>query len=567
MFFRIKKSGPRRYLQIVRNDRTDGIVRQTVIATVGRLDELESSGGLASLLASGARLCDQVLLLSALDHGPAGLCSKRIGAALVFGHLWQESGCRSVLEGLLAGRSFEFAVERAVFVAVLHRLFVSGSDRDCADWMRDYDLPGCEGLLLHRFYRAMAWLGEELEAKAPDMLVPRCVKDEIEEKLFERRHDLLTDLSLVFMDTTSLSFYGHGGETLGAYGYSKDHRPDLKQMILALVMDGEGRPICTEMVPGNTADITLLLPIVDRLRHRFGIGRVCIVADRGFISRETIAELEKRNLDYILGARERTGATVHNVVLADDKPFVPLLIERERGEPQLFAKEVKVGSDRYIVCRNEAGAIKDKADRQAIITGLEAQLRKGDKALIGNSAYRRYLRQTKARSFEIDLGKLADEARYDGIFVLRTNARMTPLQAVLRYRDLLQVENLFRVAKATFDTRPIYHSSDAAIRGHVFCSFLALILSRELQSRCQKAGIGVEWAHMLRDLDRLQQATIEQGEKTWQLRTEATGSLPTLMRAMHIALPPRVRAIAHPKANQPLPKKRRGRPRRSAMPH
>ena len=109
--------------------------------------------------------------------------------------------------------------------------------------------------------------------------------------------------------------------------------------------------------------------------------------------------------------------------------------------------------------------------------GLQKRLAGGEKALIGNSAYRRYLRRTGAgKAFEIDAGKLADEARFDGIFVLRTNAAMTPLNAVLRYRDLLQVEDLFRRAKAQLHTRPIYHSCDAAIRGHVFCSFLALVL-------------------------------------------------------------------------------------------
>ena len=100
-------------------------------------------------------------------------------------------------------RAFEFAVERAVFAATLHRLFVSGSDRDCSSWMVDYDIAGVDGLDLHHFYRAMAWLGEELEEQPADALAPRCVKDVIEERLFDQRRDLFTDLSAVFMDTTS----------------------------------------------------------------------------------------------------------------------------------------------------------------------------------------------------------------------------------------------------------------------------------------------------------------------------------------------------------------------------
>ncbi len=151
----------------------------------------------------------------------ARLAAGRVGGPLLFGRIWERLGIDAVLDELLKDRGFEFAVERAAFAAVLHRLFVSGSDRDCAAWMKDYEIAGVEALELHRFYRAMAWLGEEIEEKAEGALALRCVKDLIEEKLFERRRDLFTDLSAVFMDTTSLSFYGEGGETLGERGYSK----------------------------------------------------------------------------------------------------------------------------------------------------------------------------------------------------------------------------------------------------------------------------------------------------------------------------------------------------------
>jgi transposase len=430
-----------------------------------------------------------------------------------------------------------------VFVATLHRLFVSGSDRSCVDWVQSYAIEGAEDLALHQFYRAMAWLGEEIEEKAEGALVPRCVKDVIEEKLFDRRRDLFTDLSLVFMDTTSLSFYGAGGETLGKRGHSKDFRPDLAQMILALVIDAQGRPICTEMVPGNTADVTVLLPVVERLRTRFGITRACVVADRGMISADTIASLEKQGMEYILGARERTSSVIRDIVLNDTAPMVPLVLERQRGETQLWAKEVKVGKDRYIVNLNEAEAKKDKADRQAIIDGLQSQLKKGDKALVGNSAYRRYIKAS-GKSFEIDLGKLADEARFDGITVLRTNAKVTPLQAVIRYRDLLQVESLFRAAKASFDTRPIFHQSDAAIRGHVFCSFLALVLAKELTRLCEAKGLKPEWQPLLNDLDRLQQATIEKDSKSITVRTPTAGMVGSVFQAAGVAIPANIREQA-----------------------
>ena len=542
MYVREKTARGHTYLYLVESEREGGRVRQRIIRALGRKDVLLASGELERLAASLVRHCDRAIILSDMEAGR--IACTRTGGPLLFGRLWERLGIAEVLGQLLTDRGFEFAVERAVFASVLHRLFVSGSDRSCEKWVADYRIAGIAELQLHHFYRAMTWLGEEIAPAGADALAPRCIKDLIEERLFERRRDLFSDLSLVFMDTTSLSFYGAGGESLGAYGHSKDHRADLKQMILAVVIDGEGRPICTEMLPGNTADATVLLPVVDRLRERFQIGRVCVVADRGMISAATIAALEERKLEYILGARERSSAVVRRLVLEDEQPLTPLLVDRARGETQLFVKEVKIGAARYILCRNEAEAERERNERQAIVAGLSKQLARGDKALIGNSAYRRYLRRTASGdgkpgpAFEIDPGKLAEEARFDGVFVLRTNARVSPLQAVLRYRDLLRVEDLFRRAKAILRTRPIYHSSDAAIRGHVFCSFLALMLQKELADLCHAHGLIIEWADLLRDLDRLQEATIEKDGKAITARTAVSGQVGSVFQAAGIALPP-----------------------------
>src|SRR5262249_2897636 len=163
----------------------------------------------------------------------------------------------------------------------------------------------------------MAWLGEELPEKEQDgrtPFAPRCMKDAVEERLFAHRRDLLTRLDLGFMDTTSLYFEGAGGQTLGQHGYSQEHRPDLRKMILAVLREGEGRRVCAEMGPGTPADVSSLIPVIDRLRRRFDIARVCVVADRGMISAETLAELEARKLLYILGVRERTDKLVRELV-------------------------------------------------------------------------------------------------------------------------------------------------------------------------------------------------------------------------------------------------------------
>jgi transposase len=548
MFFRTKNAGKRSYLQVVENRWEDGGTRQRVIATLGRLDQLQQGGQLDALLASGARLSQSVLLLSAHAQGRLPtITTRRIGPALVFQRLWQQTGCQQVIERLLDGRRFEFDVERAIFLTVLHRLFAPGSDRAADKWKQDYAIEGCESLQLHHLYRAMAWLGEELphdqqEGKTP--FAPRCTKDRIEEELFAHRRDLFSGLQLVFFDTTSIYFEGEGGQDIGQRGYSKDHRPDLYQMVVGAVLDAQGRPICCELWPGNTADVTTLIPVADRLRRRFGIGKACIVADRGMISRETIEALEKdeRTWQYILGARMRSQNEVKEEVLSRAGRYRVVHPKRaESDDPSpLKVKEVWVEDRRYIVCLNEDEARKDAADREAIVAALREQLRCGAKSLVGNKGYRRYLGGGDSPGFRLDEAKIAEDARYDGKWVLRTNTDLDAAEVALQYKRLGMVEQWFRSCKSLLQTRPIYHRCDETIRGHVFCSFLALVLRQELQARLEERGHDLEWADVICDLDRLQMVEVEQDGKRFLLRTEVQGTCGKVFQTLGVALPPTV---------------------------
>src|SRR5256714_1848320 len=463
MFFRIKPSGERRYLQIVENTRDGASTRQRVLATLGRVEDLEANGRLDALLRSGARFSDTALLISSLQAGTLETgASLRIGAPMIFGRLWEQTGCHKVIERLAAGRGFGFPVERAVFTSVLHRLVGSGADRACETW------------------------------------------------------------------------------------------------------------------PGNATDVKALLPVITRLGERFGIGRMCVVADRGMISAETIAELEARGIDYILGARERSDAEVRKVVLADSKPMVPLVIPRARGgETAIEVKEGVVGDwgprckpHRYVVCFNPERAQRDAAARAAILDSLRVKLKQGDKGLVGNVGCRRFLATPREGHFEIDADRIAEDARFDGLYVLRTNSKLSTLSVALAYRQLWRVEAIFKTAKSILETRPIYHQSDAAIAGHLFCSFLALLLRKELDERLAAANMNAEWGDVVRDLDRVEQVTVEQGGKRVMLRPQAPGCAGGVFKAAGVALPPLGQQLPNatppPGAASLPPPRYRGRPRRGA---
>ena len=555
MFFREKRVGGRSYLQIVENQWEEGRSKQRVIATVGRVDALRASGQLDSLLASGARFSEAALVVTAHARGEAPrVCSRRAGPILVFERLWEETGIGPVLRSLLAGREFQFPVERAVFLTVLHRLMKPGSDRAAAKWRGDYTLRGADSLDLHHLYRAMAWLGEELgeEGQAGRTpFAPRCTKDVVEEKLFLGRCDLFTSLDVVFFDTTSIYFEGQGGETLGQYGKSKDHRPDERHMVVGLVLDRNGQPICCEMWPGNTTDVKTLIPIVDRLQGRFSIGRVCVVADRGMISKGTMEALEssERRWLFILGARMRAQKEVRDDVLGRGggryREIHPPRKTSKDPAP-LEVREVRVEGRRYIICFNEERAKKDRADRKAIVVALRKQLHHGDKSLVGNKGYRKFLK-SQGGAFRIDRDKIHEEARYDGKYVLRTNTDLPAAEVALRYKQLWMVETLFRSGKSLLETRPIFHKRDETIRGHVFCSFLALILRKELQDRLAKKGYGnLEWEDVIRNLDALTVTEVEHQGKRFLLRSEARGACGKVFQAAGVAMPPTLEAHQEP---------------------
>lgn len=547
MFARIKTSGRYQYLQLVVNRKEQGKTKQHVIATLGRLDQLQAKGDIETIIRSLAKFSESSLLILS-GKSEAGAHAVSIGPALIFDRLWNELGLPQIIGELLDERKFEFDVERTIFLTVLHRLFCSGSDRSCDRWRHDYAISGVDDISLHHQYRAMAFLGEALdEQDGATPFSPRCNKDLIEETLFERHRDLFTGLDLVFFDTTSIYFEGAGGKTTGRFGHTKDNRPDLHQMVVGALLDNNGRPICSEMWPGNTTDVKTLLPVVARLQGRFNIKKFCIVADRGMISAETIAKLEHPdvNMSYIFGVRMRKLKEVRCEVFADTAPYQEVYPESDllKDPSPLAVKEVVIEGRRYILCQNSRQARKDRATREKMIADLTERIKSNPKGLIGNSGYARYLK-VNTGSMSINQDKIEEEAQFDGKWVLRTNMKeLSAEEVALKYKELWQVEQVFRDIKSVFETRPVFHKQDETIRGHVFCSFLALILRKELDQRLEQTGLQFEWEDIKHDLKALQEITVEESGRTLAIRTTSVGTCGKVFQAVRVAMPPSIRTV------------------------
>ena len=539
MFARVKSNGTgpnaRKYLQIVESYRQGGRVRQRVIATLGRLDNLQDTKTLAGVIGSLSRFCDQIRVVEASRSPQIASCQSRLwGPSLVFSRLWEGQGLPEILDRLAAERRFSFDPGDVAFALALQRLCEPGSDLQGSQWLENVEAPGLEGIALQHMYRTVAWLAE--------------VREDLERELFFRDRDLFTqELDLVFLDTTSTYLYRDEQTQWFKRGYSRDQRPDLPQLVLCVAVDRRGWPVAWEVFPGNTADKSAFVQMVEKLRRRFRIGRVSVVADRGMISKQTIDFLTgdpEAPWDYILGVRMRQQKEVREKVLGSK-------VHYQEVEANLKVAEVRIGERRYILCRNEEEALKDAAARKQIVGQLQQKLDSGGaKTLVSNLGFRRFLKGERG-AWRIDEESVQADSLLDGMFVLRTSLELPAAEIAATYKGLWRVERTFREENSTLEIRPLYHHQDQARIGHIMASFLALRLEVDLQRRMEEKGINVSWPELMRDLKQLQAVRMNLDGKGWLVRTDFVGSAHSAFRAAGVRPPNKVTPIPDPP--QPSP--------------
>ena len=458
------------------------------------------------------------------QEGLGAHTARQWGPALIFGRLWEEQGLPAILGRLAADRRFEFDLARTTFALALQRLCEAhrGSDLQGANWVTTVEAPGFAEIALQHLYRTVGgFLG--------------AVREPLEGALFAADRDLFSqELDLVFIDTTSTFVWRDEQTARRRRGHSKDRRPDQPQVTLALAVDRQGWPIGWDLLPGNTADSAAFAAMIERLRQRFQIRRVIVVADRGMISAATIAQLgadAEAPYDYILGCRLRQQKEVNEEVLGRAGRY-------HRVEDNLEVKEVRVGDRRYVVCRNPIEARQDAAAREAILQSLETTLQQhGAKAVIGNKGFARFLRVSPG-AVTIDPARVAADARLDGKFVLRTSTALSPDEVARAYKSLWRVERSFRETKSTLQVRPLYHHRDDTTVGHLVACLLALRLEVDLQRRLDQRGCTVAWPDLMRDLEQVQAVEIELDGQRYRLRTDLTGSAFEAFAAAGVRPPP-----------------------------
>ncbi|MFZ5499742.1 MAG: IS1634 family transposase [Pseudomonadota bacterium] len=517
--FANKDGSQRTYLQIVESVREEGKVRQKVIANLGRIEDLQDKE-IDCLITSLAKF-SRKRWIQAEAANLLVQSAKEWGLELVFGHLWEKLGLARIIANLLEQTEISSPLGEAVRAMVLNRISDPRSKRAVHEWLDEVYRPAFATLELHHFYRALDFLAGH--------------KENIENALFAETRNLFNlELDMVFWDTTSTYFEGEGPE-MARYGYSKDHRPDRVQIIVGVLMTREGMPVAHQVFPGNTADIETFKAAINDARRRFNLRRVIFVADRGMVSPALLDELDRQRIEYIVGVKMRRAGAVAEVLATGGRYKVV--------RDNLKVKEVWHAADRYIVCYNPVEAEHDRQAREEMVQKLKAKLKAGIKPLIGNKGYRCFLKLNGAKA-EIDRQALEREARYDGKYVLRTNADLDTDAAALAYKDLWRVERAFRELKSTLDLRPIYHWKDRRVHGHVMVCFLALVLESALQQSLKPAGAQVEYQYLIRDLKKLKAVELTLDGQTYLCRTEMPGRAYEAFRALGIRPPQHVRELA-----------------------
>lgn len=508
------------YLDIVESFRVQGRVRRKILGTLGRLDQIqprkidgliEHLRKLASPEGSRGLRLGEVRILATREYGVA-LAARR---------LWEQLGLDELLGGLGAG------LEEAVFRMVVNRLSEPQSKlalvdhhgrRQGREWQARVEWPSGRGQLTYNQY-----------LRAMDQLHP--LRSQIEDQLFFRVTELFSlPLRLVFYDVTSSYFEGDGVCELADYGHSSDHREDRAQVVVGLAITQEGLPITHRVFPGDTVDVSTLVPLSKELKDRFGLPEAVLVGDRGMFSAENLAGLAAGGFKYVLSLRSRQqeefGLAVKTALRAGFRKPQDLDSERSwaevaiepghrhlvvysalRAEHDFEVRERRLERALEPLARLRQRAAKEKLPEKAIVE-------RATRILVENKVakYFNYSAERGFFSFWLRRDIYREERRQDGFFVLKTNhLELSPAEILASYLQLQEVERAFRVVKSLLKLRPIYHWRQRRVETHIFITFLAFLIAKALELKLRAAGLELSIARALDQLSRLT-AT----EHTWE---------------------------------------------------
>ena len=548
------------YLALAQNERDPetGVPRARIIHRFGRADQVDREA-LARLVRSISRFLDPSEAVAATASGEVRIIESRtMGSAWLADRLWERLEIGKTIINSATGRRFEAErVERAIFAMVANRLSVRPLSK----------LAGCEWVAERAFIEGLAAVSDDECYRAMDFL--HAALPELQERVFFTVASLLDlEVDLLFFDTTSTYWETDrlpeelqdddeqpaaddddedepAPRELGRRRYSKnskDHRPDLPQVVVGMAVTRKGIPVRVWTFPGNASDQVIIRKVKDDLRG-WNLSRVIWVLDRGFTSERNRRYLQRGGGHYIVGEKLRSDSKEAGAALSRQGRYHTV-------QGNLRVKQVRIDEgtnrDRFVICHNPERAERDRTVREQILDRLREEIHHADGlapskrselygALATKPAYKRFLRKTKTGKLRIDRAAVTRETKLDGKFLLRTSDEsLTPGDLAEGYKALYEAERGWRDLKHTIDMRPAYHRREDRIEAHVQLCWLALLLLRVAETET-----GETWRNLRHELDRMHLVTLATNQGTVSQRTELTPGHRRILGALELPEPPR----------------------------
>ena len=547
------------YLALAHNKRDPdtGVSKARIVHNFGRADRVDRDG-LARLVRSISRFLDPADAVVATGSGEVSVLDSRpMGTAWVADRLWERLGIGKAMiatleRGPVRGRRLDAAlVERVVFAMVANRLSPTPLSK----------LAGCGWVADRVFIEGLAEVDEDTCYRAMDVFLSLLA--ELQEAVFFSVANLLNlEVDILFFDTSSTYWETDGtddallddgteaGDDEGraierawrTHGHSKDHRPDLPQVVIGMAVTREGIPVRLWTFPGNTSDQVLIRTVKDDL-SAWNLNRVIWALDRGFTSATNRRYLQRGGGHYIMGEKLRGDSAEAAAALSRQGRY-------HRVADNLRVKEVRVDDgtarDRFVICHNPEAATRDEAVRDQIVARLAARIAGSDTLpapqraelagqLRAKAAFNRFLRTTPRGLLRVNRAAVRRDANFDGKFLLRTSDESLSAADIAEgYKGLYEAERGWRDLKSTIDLRPVYHRREDRIRAHMQLQWLALLLLRVAETT-----IGDTWRNIRNELERLHLVTLATSEGRVAQRSELTPTQRAILTALDLPQPPR----------------------------
>lgn len=546
MYIRISKvktkNGVLEYVQLAHNYRhpDTGKSRAEILYNFGRIDQLDLDeirrliNSLAKLLSPDetVAICQQINT----EYGFKFLGSRKVGGSWLLDGLWKRLRIDVTLKKLLADREYRTPVERMLFAMVANRALDPGSKLSMEHWTaHEVLIEGLPEIDVHQLYRAMDFL---LDASS-----------ELQREVFFSVANLFNlEVDLIFLDTTTTYFEVEGEDDLRKRGFSKDKHPELAQVVIAFAVTRNGIPVRCWVFPGNTSDQDIVEDVKKDMND-WNLGRVIMVQDTGFNSETNRKILQGAGGHYIIGEKMRLGSK-----------GTPAEALSRGGKYQklpngLECKEVIVGGDsvarrRFVIVRNPEEAERDRKKRKDILQEVERRLtelkqltgqphKKATCALRSHETFGRYIHQAPSGKLHIDKDKVKAEEHLDGKYLISTSDDRLPTEdVVMGYKQLFEIERVFRDMKHLIDIRPVYHRLPERIKSHVLLCWLGMLLIRVAENETQHT-----WREMKKTLSQVHVGIHRTAEgEIWQTNP-LNADAKKLLESLEIKLPPKILAL------------------------